>query len=136
MIKDCIIPNCVLMQWRSWETGHSCMFTFCKTYPQSSSMYVHFLICSTNMAFLPKVTGDANYIKIRLPNWATNSWEANVYICLMLNHGFQTFECLSFECLWKYKTLHTFCLHKFSQHFFISSLEQKHKARIIQIGYS
>ena len=74
MINDSIIPSGVSMQWRSWETGHNRMFTFHKTYPQSSSlwMYVHSLICSTNMAFKPKVAVDANYIEIRVPNWATN----------------------------------------------------------------
>ena len=93
MINDCIISSGATMQRRSWETGHSCMFTFCKTYAQSSlssssSMYVYSLICSTNMAFKPKLAGDANYVKTRLPNWATNSWGAMSIFVWMLNHDF------------------------------------------------
>ena len=40
------------------------------------------------MEFKPKVSGDANYVKIRLPNWATNSRGAMSIFVKMLNHGF------------------------------------------------
>jgi len=40
------------------------------------------------MAFKPKVAGDANYVKIRLPNWATNSRRSMSIFVKMLNHGF------------------------------------------------
>ena len=59
----------------NWTLSNNCMFTFCKTYPQSSKEWICcFMHILDNMDYKYGIKNevlnvDANYIKMCLPNW-------------------------------------------------------------------
>ena len=80
----------------NWTHSNNCMFTFCKTYPQSSKRMENVVLCTFLITWGYKygikvnevLVVDANYVKIRLPNWGLKIRKELTSIFVKLFHHF------------------------------------------------